>query len=470
MTEWAGKRVTILGLARQGTALVRYLVRAGAEVTVSDLREADVLRETLVSLKDVPVRYVLGEHPPSILEGADLLCLSGGVPVDAPIVVQARQRGIPLSNDAQIFLARCPALVVGVTGSSGKTTTTTLVGRMLQRAGFLTWVGGNIGRPLVDRLGEIRSSDRVVIELSSFQLELMTASPGVAAVLNVTPNHLDRHKTMAVYTAAKQRIMDFQGREDLVVLSHDDPGSRDLAPAARGRLAFFGDQGEVPGETGAFLRDEVVTWRLDGQEYPVCRTDEIKLMGRHNVLNVLAACVLAGSAGTTVETMRQVVLSFTGVAYRLQWVRTLRGVRYYDDSIATAPERTVAALRAFDAPVVLLAGGRDKDLPWDEMAQVALRRARHVVAFGEAAGLVAREIGDWRLGTGDTGTASAARCKCWRLEGVTRVETLEEAVEAAARVARPGEVVLLAPGGTSFDAFKDFAERGDRFQALVRAL
>ncbi len=460
--EWGGKRVTVLGLARQGTALVRYLAREGAEVTVSDLRQADALRETLALLEGVPARYVLGEHPSSILDGADLLCLSGGVPIDAPVVKRARERGLALSNDAQIFIERCPALVVGITGSSGKTTTSTLVGRMLQQDGFRTWVGGNIGRPLVDQLGEVQEGDRVVLELSSFQLELMTTSPNVAAVLNVTPNHLDRHKTMEAYTAVKRRIVDFQAQDGLAVLSYDDAGARALAPAVRGRLAFFSAQGEVPGETGAFLRDEVLVLRLEGDEHSVCRSDEIKLLGRHNVWNVLAALVLAGSAGASVEAMRQAATSFTGVEHRLQLVRTWHGARYYDDSIATAPERTVAALRSFDAPIVLLAGGRDKDLPWDEMARVTLRRARYVVAFGEAAELVERVIGEWESREWESRERG--------LEGVMRVGTLEEAVEEAARVARPGDVVLLAPGGTGFDAFADFVERGDRFQDLVRAL
>ncbi len=459
---FAGKRVTVLGLARQGVALVRYLARQGAAVTVSDLRDAEALRETLEWMQDVPVRYVLGGHPSSILDGADLLCLSGGVPVDAPIVVQALGRGIPLSNDAQIFLERCPAPVIGITGSSGKTTTTALVGRMLQRGRFRTWVGGNIGRPLVDQLWDIRESDWVVMELSSFQLEIMTVSPDVAAVLNVTPNHLDRHKTMAVYTAAKQRILDFQGKGDLAVLDDDDPGAHRLTPAVRGRLALFSALCEVPGETGAFLRDEVVTLRLDGQEHLICHTGEIKLLGRHNLLNLLAACLLAGAAGVSLEILREVATTFSGVAHRLQLVRVLNGVRYYDDSIATAPERTVAALRAFETPIVLLAGGRDKALPWEEMARVTLQRARHVVAFGEAAGLVERVIAR-EIEVRDSDREV-------RLEGVMRVETLEEAVAAAAQVARSGDVVLLSPGGTSFDAFRDFEERGDRFQALVRAL
>jgi UDP-N-acetylmuramoylalanine--D-glutamate ligase len=301
------------------------------------------------------------------------------------------------------------------------------------------------------------------MELSSFQLEIMSVSPDVAAVLNVTPNHLDRHKTMAIYTAAKQRILDYQGARDLALLCKDDAGSRGLAPAVRGRLAFFsarnGSDARVDTETGAFLKDKVVTLRLSGQEVPICHTREIKLLGRHNLLNVLAACVLAGVVGVSADAIREVVTTFTGVAHRLQLVRTLNDVRYYDDSIATAPERTVAALRAFEAPIVLLAGGRDKALPWDEMAQVTLKRARHVVAFGEAAGLVERVIAEARRSEPE-GT----------LETITRVETLEEAVGVAARVAHPGDVVLLSPGGTSFDAFRDFSERGDRFQALVRGL
>lgn len=465
---WVGKRVVVLGLARQGAALVRFLLRQGADVTASDLRSAEELRETVESLKGLSPSYVLGGHPPSILDGADLLCLSGGVPIDAPIVVEARRRGIPLSNDAQLFLERCPAPVIGITGSSGKTTTTSLVGRMLQGGGFVTWVGGNIGRPLIDHVWEMKNEDRVVIELSSFQLELMSVSPDVAAVLNVTPNHLDRHGTMEVYSAAKQRILDFQGESDVALLCMDDAGSWGLLPHVRGKLACFSATeldlahlrtSGVEIVAGAYLRDGTVILNVAGDEDVVCQTQEIQLLGRHNVLNVLAACVLAAIVGVQVEAIRDVATTFTGVEHRLQLVRTLRGVRYYDDSIATAPERTVAALKAFYAPIVLLAGGRDKALPWGEMAKEALKRTRHIVAFGEAAALVERVIDENRSGVADI-----------KLEDITRVQTLEEAVSVATRVAQSGDVVLLAPGGTSFDAFKDFAERGARFQALVAEL
>jgi len=458
----AGKQVVVIGLARQGIALVRYLDREGAKIIASDLRDAERLRDSLDVLRDVSVQYVLGEHPLAILDDADLVCVSGGVPVDAPIVVEAQRRGIPLSNDAQLFLERCPAPVIGITGSSGKTTTTSLVGHMLERGGFTYWVGGNIGRPLVDHLWEVKPDDRVVMELSSFQLEIMSVSPQVAAVLNVTPNHLDRHKSMAVYTAAKQRILDYQAADDLALLSMDDPASRNLAAAVRGKLAYFTAQekgGAIGTQTGAFLKDEQVMVRLDRQEYRICATDEIQLLGKHNILNLLAACVLAGVVGTPAEAIREIAITFKGVEHRLQLIRTVNGVGYYDDSIATAPERTVAALMSFEVPIVLLAGGRDKALPWDEMAKVTVERARHVVAFGEAADLVERVIYNAQM----VGAQE-------RLEGITRVETLEEAVSVAAHIARPGDVVLLSPGGTSFDAFRDFAERGDRFQAYVWAL
>jgi UDP-N-acetylmuramoylalanine--D-glutamate ligase len=461
----ADKRVVVLGLARQGTALARFLVQVGAEVTVSDMQDEAALADQLAELEGLPVRYVLGKHPLSLLDRADLLCLSGGVPVDIPPVERARRRSIPLSNDAQIFLERCPAPVIGVTGSAGKTTTTALVGEMCRAGGFRTWVGGNIGNPLIADLDKIKPEDRVVMELSSFQLELMTASPHVAAVLNITPNHLDRHKTMEAYVAAKRNIVAHQGPEDFALLSYDDANARALALDTAAHLLWFSGGTEV--EEGAFRifreKDETngeLTLRLAGDDHMICRASEVQLLGRHNLLNVLAASALAGVAGVSVEAMRQVATTFSGVEHRLELVRELGAVRWYDDSIATAPERTLAALRSFKEPIVLLAGGRDKELPWDEFAHEAVRRVRHMVTFGEAGPMIARVV---ERKAGERGQEGG-------LEGITQVDTLEEAVETAARLARPGDVVLLSPGGTSFDAFRDFAERGARFKELVQQL
>ncbi|MGC8945446.1 MAG: UDP-N-acetylmuramoyl-L-alanine--D-glutamate ligase [Anaerolineae bacterium] len=451
-----GKRVVVLGLARQGVAMARFLARAGARVTASDLKTKAELADALAALADRPVRYALGGHPLSLLRGADLICVSGGVPLDIPLLVEARRRGIPLVSDAQLFLERCPATVIGITGSAGKTTTTALVGEMCRAAGCTTWVGGNIGNPLLDDLERIAPDDLVVMELSSFQLELTSVSPPVAAVLNITPNHLDRHGTMEAYIAAKRRIVAFQKPEDWAVLGFDDAHARAMALATPAHVVFFSRGVQV--DQGAYKTNGQLVLRLGEREEVICERAEVRLRGDHNLLNVLAACALAGVVGVPVEAMRQVARTFPGVEHRLEFVREWRGVQWYDDSIATAPERVVAAMRSFTEPLVLLAGGRDKKLPWEEFAQEAVQRVRYLITFGEAGEMIAGKVQE------------AARAATGPLEGIQRVRTLEEAVEAAAQVARPGDVVLLSPGGTSFDAFRDFAHRGDRFKELVRGL
>ncbi len=379
--------VVVLGLARQGTALIRFFVEQGAKVVASDTRTADQLAQPLAELADLEVTYVLGGHPLSLLDGCDLLCLSGGVPPDLPLVQEALRRGIPLSNDAQEFMARCVAPVIGITGSAGKTTTTALVGRMLEASGLRTFVGGNIGNPLINELLDIRPTDRVVMELSSFQLELMHTSPHVAGVLNITPNHLDRHKTMAAYIAAKRHIVANQGPDDIAVLGLDDANARALSSATPAHVRYFSGC-EDPGVEGAFLREGHLVLRTASGEVPVVSRDTIRLRGYHNVMNVLAAIVLADAGGATLDGMRDAIAGFDGVPHRLEEVRSLNGVLWINDSIATAPERVIAALGAFDEPLVLLAGGRDKDLPWERFAAQAVERVRALILFGEAAPLI----------------------------------------------------------------------------------
>jgi UDP-N-acetylmuramoylalanine--D-glutamate ligase len=475
--DFAGKRATIIGLAREGTALARFLAERGAEVTVSDIKNEEELQENIEQLKDLPIRYVLGGHLSEILDDADTLFISPGVPLEAPIVVEAKRQGIPISSETRLFTELCPAPIIGVTGSSGKTTTVSLVGQMLKASGFRIWVGGNIGRPLIGHLEEIEPTDKVVMELSSFQLEVMEWSPPIAAILNITPNHLDRHPSMEAYIEAKLNIVRFQQPEDVAILGYDNPITKsqitnlqsttyNLQPG----IASFSLREEV--NQGAFLRDGkagAIILRLGDTEQRICSADEIKLLGRHNLENVLAACAIAGVAGASRQAMADVATTFEGVEHRLELVRELGRVRYYNDSIATSPERTVAALRSFDQPIVLLAGGRDKHLPWDEMARLTLQKARRLILFGEAAPLIEEAI---RVSSFETSASSVEPFRVSRDLGefVHRCQTLDEAVELAARGAEPGDVVLLAPGGTSFDAFKDFAERGERFRELVKAL
>jgi len=451
-----GKTVVVLGFARQGRALARWLPTVGARVIVSDTRSLDQLK--LAPGDFSRVEFVLGGHPISLLEGCDLLCISGGVPLEQEIVQMALRYGVPLTNDAQLFMERCPAPVIGITGSAGKTTTTTLVGEMFKKAGHRTFVGGNIGDVLLNVLPIITANDRIVMELSSFQLEIMSISPSVGAILNLTPNHLDRHGTMEAYAAAKAHMISAQGMDDVAVLCKDDEGSAAYETSAPGAVAWFSRYDMVA--DGAFLIGErfavsgVSSPDDDGEPKIVCDRADLKVRGDHNVSNALAACAIAGAAGVPVAAMAAAIRDFRGVAHRLEVVREKDGVTFINDSIATAPERVLAALRSFEEPLVLLLGGRDKKLPWEQMLLLALGKTRQIIAFGEFA----------------PGIVEAVQRVCGSTEPVVPVVTLDDAVKLAAQIAQAGDVVLLSPGGTSYDAYVDFAARGEHFRKLVTAL
>ncbi|HKI53990.1 MAG TPA: UDP-N-acetylmuramoyl-L-alanine--D-glutamate ligase [Anaerolineales bacterium] len=457
MKNWNGKRVLILGAARQGLALARWLSLHGAKVTLSDMRSEDELRIARESLAEFGITWALGGHPLELLDSTDVLCLSGGVPLTLPIVVDAVSKGIPLSNDSQIFMEVVPCKTIGITGSAGKTTTTTLVGNMAKNAyGEKAYIGGNIGDPLINYVDSMKADDVAIMELSSFQLDQMTISPNIAAILNITPNHLDRHGTMEAYIAAKARILEFQSKDDAAILGYDNKGAWSLRDKVNGKLFTFSMNELDEGLDGAYLNDGLLNLR-DGNAYlPLILREKIQLRGDHNVLNILAAFAIGHAAGFPLDAMLEAVEDFRGVPHRLEFVRELNGVRWYNDSIATAPERSMADIRAFDEPIVLLLGGRDKDLQWDELIQLANERVDHVVLFGEAAEMIQKAVAD--LGS------DAKRFS------VARVNGLQEAVLKAAEIAESGDVVLLSPGGTSYDEFIDFAERGERFVTWVHEL
>jgi UDP-N-acetylmuramoylalanine--D-glutamate ligase len=299
-------------------------------------------------------------------------------------------------------------------------------------------------------------TDLVILELSSFQLELMTISPAIAAILNITPNHLDRHGTMEAYTAAKARILAFQSAESTAVLGLEDHGAWGLAQQVHGRLLSFSLQRPPRGQAGAFAEVDNIIFS-DGQSDQALFPEELNLLrGDHNRLNILAACAIGVAAGFSAEALSLGVEGFGGVAHRLELVREWHGTRWYNDSIATAPERSIAAIRSFDEPLVLMLGGRDKNLPWDDLAALIHNRVDHVVVFGEAAGKICRALGPVLPGR--------------KPYSLTVCAGLEEAVQAAADAAQPGSVVLLSPGGTSYDEFIDFEERGERYRIWVKAL
>lgn len=461
-----GKRVVIFGFGRQGQALARWLPTIGAKVVVTDSRTAEQIG---LRRRDYPgVRFYLGDHPEDVLIGARYICISGGVPLDLPILELARSRNIPFTNDAQLFMERCPAPIIGITGSAGKTTTTSLVAKIAEKAGYKVWLGGNIGNVLLDDLPNIKHDDLVVMELSSFQLELMTISPQVATILNLTPNHLDRHGSMENYAAAKANIIRYQNPNDVAVLGWDNQITKSMEVLVEGELVAFSRYDMIP--NGAFMAGNRLlvagSASFDMMPHVVCERDDIPLRGDHNVLNVLAACAIAGSIGLAIdrpgvmpEAMCEAIQEFKAVIHRLEVVREVGGVTYVNDSIATAPERLFAALTSYDEPLVLLIGGADKDLPWEAVLQVALQKSRHIVVFGKE--------GEKQVSTKVMKLLDLMRVK----EGqISQVVTLDDAVKRAAEVAIAGDVVLLSPGGTSYDAYDNFALRGEHFRQLVSEL
>ncbi len=484
MKDWQGRKVIVIGAARQGIALTRYLAQRGAQVVLNDHLPIGALSDARLALSGVEVEWVCGGHPLELLDGADWIFPSGGVPLSLPLIVEAKRRGIPLSNDSQVFLECAPCKVIGITGSAGKTTTTSLIGQIAnmfvmkgneeQSQGLITeygseglrppskvWVGGNIGNPLISMLDEMGPQDLAIMELSSFQLEVMSRAPNIAVVLNITPNHLDRHGTMEAYIAAKAKILDFQHSEDVAILNRDDPGAWSLKGRVCGQLITFGLTQPPAGHKGVFVRGDQILIQDESRVHPVMTKGEIALRGTHNLYNVLAACAAAYAAGIPTRFMREGIVRFKGIPHRLEFIRNWGGADWYNDSIATAPERSIAAIRSFEEPLILLAGGRDKNLPWVEFADLVCHRVNHLVLFGESAEKIAQAVRECQCHNQNLGTYPLSMTIC---------KSLKEAVQVAARFVAPGHVVLLSPGGTSFDEFRDFEERGEMFKKWVMEL
>ena len=462
MTRWDGKRVVMIGAARQGLALVRYMAENGASVILNDLRSEEALASAREEIADLDITWATGSHPLEILDGADLVCLSGGVPLDMELVEEAERRGIPLSNDSQIFLEEAPCPVIGITGSAGKTTTTALVGAIarqhyaIRQPGNQVWVGGNIGNPLIRDLGKMKSDDLAVMELSSFQLEIMTVSPHIAAILNLTPNHLDRHKTMSAYVSAKSHILTHQKPEDIAVLNRDDIHVRELFNEVKGRQITFGLNEPYNKQDSTYYKRGKLYLQASGQVAKILKEDLINLRGKHNLYNVLAAIAISAAATLSLQAIFEGIVNFTGVPHRLEFIRSWGGGNWYDDSIATTPERVIAAIESFDAPIVLLAGGRDKDLPWESLVAMIHQKVDHLILFGEAGDLIRNFIGE----------EDPSR----RPYTLDQCAGLEEAVKIASKRVESGDVILLSPGGTSFDEFVDFEDRGRHYQQWVKEL
>ena len=446
----ASQTVSVVGLARSGVAAARLIRRLGGRVLASDTASREALAAPVRELEALGAAVWTGGHPDAAFEGADLVVVSPGVPPTISALGHARARGVPVIGELELAWRVVRADTIAITGTNGKTTTTALTGELLRAQPRPLLVGGNIGAPLSEHALELPDQALVVAEASSFQLETTELfRPRVAAVLNVTPDHLDRHGSFEAYVEAKTRIFANQTWADCAVLNADDPVAASLAPRARGRVLWFSRSGAP--EPGVFVRDGSIVSTLGGRPEPICPVGVITLRGRHNVENVLAATACALWAGVPPEAIRRGIAAFQGVAHRLERVRDLRGVSFYNDSKGTNVDSTIRALESFTEPIVLIAGGKGKGQDFTPLAAAACGRVRHAVLIGEDGPKIRPVL-------------SAAGI------AVEEAASMGEAVRAAQGAARAGDVVLLSPACASLDMFRNFEHRGDVFKAVVREL
>jgi UDP-N-acetylmuramoylalanine--D-glutamate ligase len=445
------KKIAVIGLAVSNTPLICYLAEAGALISVFDKKPAAQLEDYLAQLRDLSLELHLGPDYLQYLHGYDLIFITPGMKKNLPELEAARAAGAVFSSEMELFFARCPGKITGITGSSGKTTTTTLIGLMAAAAFPNSFVGGNIGRSLLGELPKIGSASQVILELSSFQLQELKQSPHLAVITNITPNHLDMHASMTEYIEAKSNLLRFQTPDDMAILNYDNEITRNFQHLARGKLYFFSRRRRMP--EGAYLDGDRLMLSLDGRTEPITWRSCLKLLGDHNVENVLTAALAARLIGVPLATITQVAEGFTGVEHRLQLVRELNGVRYYNDSISTTPDRAVAGLKAMTQPTVLIAGGYDKKLPFDGLATQIAQTCKHLVVLGVTAPQIRQAV---RAAQPDF--------------PITTVSDLTEAVNVAAEIALSGEAVLLSPACASYDMFNNYQERGRLFKELVNGL
>jgi UDP-N-acetylmuramoylalanine--D-glutamate ligase len=446
--ELKDKRVLVVGLGKSGVASALFLKARGARVTVSDTKSGDELRNEIPVLLDHGIAVETGGHGERTFREQDLIVVSPGVPVDAPLLERVRSLGGRVIGEIELAAQFLPGRIVAITGSNGKTTTTTLAGEILTVGGFPTLVGGNIGTPAISLTERAKPETVIVLEVSSFQLEtIQTFRPKVAVVLNVTPDHLDRHKTFEIYADAKARIFENQKGDDFAVLNADDPTCVAMAADTRAQVFCFSRQQEV--KQGAWVHEGDILFRDGARQREIMLVSEISLKGAHNLENVLAAVCASALMGCAPEKIRQAVHNFKAVEHRLEFVATIGGVDYYNDSKATNVDATIKALESFPANVHLILGGKDKGSDYSVLNDLLRERVKRVYTIGAAAAKIESQIKNVEI---------------------EHSETLENAIRKAHAIAEPGDVVLLAPACASFDQFKNYEQRGHVFKEIAQRL
>lgn len=450
------KKVAVLGIGISNIPLIKYLVNLGVDVTAFDKNTSENLKDAYDELQGLPVKYSLGNEYLSRLKGFDLIFRTPGMRPDVPELAEALSKGAELTSEMEVFLDLCSAQVFAVTGSDGKTTTTTLIYKILSAEGYNCWLGGNIGTPLLSKIDEVRESDKVVLELSSFQLMTIKNSPSVAVMTNLSPNHLDVHKSLQEYIDAKKNIFLHQQAGNKLVLNYDNDITKSFSGEAKGECVYFSRAASL--EKGVILRDNKIVFKSQDREIEVVNADEIVIPGVHNIENYMAATA-ATIDYVKPETIAKVATTFAGVEHRIELVREINGVKFYNSSIDSSPSRTIAALSTFKNRVILIAGGKDKGIPYDPIGQIIAEKVKVLLLIGATAPKIEEAYNNYVHQTDIESEVKIIHCG-----------TYEEIVSRAYSEAVPGDCVILSPASTSFDMFKNFEQRGNVFKELVNGL
>lgn len=445
----AGKNITVIGIGISNLPLIKYLVSLGANVTACDRRSAEDLGENYTELEKLGVKFNLGDGYLNNLSG-DMIFKTPGMRYDVPELLKAKENGSIVTSEMEVFFEVCPSHIIAVTGSDGKTTTTTLIHKMMTDAGYKTWLGGNIGNPLLTDTEKMKENDWVILELSSFQLHTMRKSPEIAVITNISPNHLDMHKDYKEYIDAKKNIMLYQNEGDTLIVNADNQVTADIGKSANGAVKYFSRNGMAD----VYLDGNIIKRGI----VEILNIKDIKIPGMHNVENYMAA-IAAVSGLVSKDVIVNVAKTFGGVEHRIELVRTLDGVKYYNSSIDSSPNRTINTLRVFPNKVIMIAGGKDKGIPYDEIGPALAEHVKVLILIGATSDKI-QEALDAEINK--TGNGKDIE--------VIRATSYENAVNTARSKAHDGDVVLLSPASTSFDMFRNFEERGNLFKKMVNEL
>lgn len=445
----AGKNITVIGIGISNLPLIKYLVSLGANVTACDRRSAEDLGENYTELEKLGVKFNLGDGYLNNLSG-DMIFKTPGMRYDVPELLKAKENGSIVTSEMEVFFEVCPSQIIAVTGSDGKTTTTTLIHKMMTDAGYKTWLGGNIGNPLLTDTEKMKENDWVILELSSFQLHTMRKSPEIAVITNISPNHLDMHKDYKEYIDAKKNIMLYQNEGDTLIVNADNQVTADIGKSANGAVKYFSRNGMAD----VYLDGNIIKRGI----VEILNIKDIKIPGMHNVENYMAA-IAAVSGLVSKDVIVNVAKTFGGVEHRIELVRTLDGVKYYNSSIDSSPNRTINTLRVFPNKVIMIAGGKDKGIPYDEIGPALAEHVKVLILIGATSDKI-QEALDAEINK--TGNGKDIE--------VIRATSYENAVNTARSKAHDGDVVLLSPASTSFDMFRNFEERGNLFKKIVNEL